>query len=119
LIGATDIGIDELSRKVYEQGGIFIPAHIDRTRYGIIGQLGFIPPDLQYDALELSKHTTQEAFLSDFPMYEGANFIHSSDAHFVDDIGVATTHFYIDHLSFEEIRQAFQKKNGRLTRIKK
>jgi hypothetical protein len=43
-------------------GGIVIGAHVNKTKNSLISQLGFIPPDLKLDAIELSKHITREAF---------------------------------------------------------
>ena len=35
--------------------GLFIPAHIDRTKNSIYSQLGFLPEDMKADALEISE----------------------------------------------------------------
>jgi hypothetical protein len=113
LISATDIAIEELEKKVHDLDGIFIPAHVDRMRNGIIAQLGFIPLDLKYDALELSQFVSSNEFISQYPAYAEQHFIQSSDAHFLSEIGNATTTFSIDHLSFSEIKQALWNINGR------
>jgi len=113
LISALDASIGQVEKKVHELHGIFIPAHIDRSRYSIISQLGFVPDDLNFDALELSKFMTRNEFvinnnyLADYP------FIQSSDAHFVDNIGDITTVFKLQNLSFGEIRKALKSKNNR------
>ncbi|MFP3859684.1 MAG: PHP domain-containing protein [Bacteroidales bacterium] len=113
LISATTLAIDEVEKKVHEAGGLFIPAHIDRLRNGIIGQLGFIPPGLNSDALELSRFTNYDEFIKANKEYSKHSFIHSSDAHYLNEIGQATSDFYLKELSFDEIKMALHRKNGR------
>ncbi len=117
LLSATDLTIEQLEKVVHKEGGIFIPAHIDRVRNGILGMLGFIPPDLNYDALELSRFTDYTKFVSDNPLYSEAGFIHSSDAHYPDEVGQATTNFLIKEPSFSEIKKAIHKIDGRAIKI--
>ena len=118
LISATDLPIEELEKKVHEMDGLFIAAHVDRISNGIIGQLGFIPPDLNFDALELSKFTTFHEFLCDYPQQNNYTFIQSSDAHFINDIGAVYTQFYIEEPSFHEITKALKNEDGRKTELK-
>ncbi len=117
LISAIDLTIEEVEKKVHELDGIFIPAHIDRFRNGLMGQLGFIPPGLNFDALELSKYTSRSQFVSEYPKYNNFTYIQSSDAHFIEDIGAVHTNFYIEEPSFDEIRKALQNKDGRKTEL--
>ena len=67
--GISD-GIEALEKVVHRYGGLFVPAHIDRQVYGILSQLGFIPQELSCDALELSRQTTPDAFVSSHPELE-------------------------------------------------
>jgi len=113
LISAIDQNVNQISQKVRELNGLFIPAHVNRGRNSLIGQLGFVPFDLSFDALELSKHITYEQFIKKQSYLEGNTFIQSSDAHFIEDIGTAYTHFYMEEASFEEIRLALHNKQGR------
>ena len=57
LISAIDQSIDQIAEFVHSLGGLFIPAHVTRPMFSLVSQLGFIPPGLDADALELSKHT--------------------------------------------------------------
>jgi hypothetical protein len=56
LIGASGYSIHELGVMIHELGGLFIPAHIDRTAFSVWSQLGFLPPD-SYDAVEVLGHS--------------------------------------------------------------
>lgn len=113
LIAATNLSIEQLSKEVSHRGGIFIPAHITRPHNSIISQLGLIPEDLRYDALELDKNTSVRDFLSKHPNLKNITFTKSSDAHFPEQVGKYTSTFHMPNISFEEIQMALNKKNGR------
>lgn len=113
LIMAIDQDIDEIERQVHALGGIFIPAHINRPAFGLISQLGFVPPDLNYDALELSRHITTKDFKKAYPELADKTFIRSSDAHYVEDIGCCYTNFYLEQPTFDEIKLALHNAGGR------
>lgn len=113
LIAAISRNIEEVEKFVHSHGGIFIPAHINRPAFGLISQLGFVPPELKFDALEISKHITPEKFLSNHPDLGQYTFIQSSDAHFPENIGDAGTVFNVSKPGFEEIRDALHHRHGR------
>jgi len=108
LISSLDQPIERIEQKVHELGGIFIPAHINRPMNGIISQLGFIPRDLDVDALELSKHLSIDQFLAQNPRLANYSFIQSSDAHLVEQIGTASTLLEMEDLSFEALKLALK-----------
>ena len=93
LINALDLPMLELQKKVYELGGIFIPAHIDRPTFSLSSQLGFVPSGLKFHAMELSYYCKRNnyKFLDDCPWFSDFNFIQSSDAHYVEDIGTTSS----------------------------
>jgi PHP family Zn ribbon phosphoesterase len=105
--------IEEVAEKVHALNGLFIPAHIDRPKFSIPSQLGFIPFDLEVDAIEISCNTTREDYLSKNKYLKQKTFIQSSDAHYPHQIGSAFCCFNIESLSFEEIRLALHQKDGR------
>lgn len=113
LISALDVTIEQIEKKVHELNGLFIPAHIDRSRYSVISQLGFVPNDLNFDALELSKFVSKNKFVDENNYLADYTFIQSSDAHFVDNIGDITTSFLMQERSFVEIRKALKSQNNR------
>lgn len=113
LTSALDVDVEEISSKVESLDGIFIPAHIDKARNSLISQLGFIPFDLKYDAVELSEHGRKETILKSHSYLKGKSFIRSSDAHFPDKIGTTTCYFNIETRNFEEIRKALHNEDGR------
>ncbi|MCF8338464.1 MAG: histidinol-phosphatase, partial [Bacteroidales bacterium] len=118
LIAATSLSVSELEKEVHQRNGLFIPAHINRDSNSLISQLGFIPPDLNADALEISKHTDKETFLEQHPELSGFTFIQCSDAHFPEDIGAVSTLFEIQEPAFEEIRKALKGEDNRRILLK-
>ncbi len=113
LVSAIHQSINEVEKQVHQLGGLFIPAHIDRPFHSLISQLGFVPEDLNADALELSRHSTREDILRRFPGLKSFAFIQSSDAHHLAQMGTRTTIFEIERPCFEEIRMALAGEKGR------
>lgn len=91
LLNSTRLGVEDAFALIAEFRGLGICAHVDRTSYSIVGQLGFIPPDLSVAAVEVSHRISireaikEYAFLSDYPV------ISSSDAHRLSEIGKGYT----------------------------
>ncbi|MDZ7289058.1 MAG: PHP domain-containing protein [candidate division KSB1 bacterium] len=114
LIGATDLSISAVVAAIHRFGGLAVAAHIDREGFGIIGQIGFIPKDLQLDALEISPRMTVEEARKKFEVYSDYTFISSSDAHFIEHIGQSTTRFMLTEPSLGEIKKALRREDGRM-----
>jgi PHP family Zn ribbon phosphoesterase len=113
LIGATEISLSEMVDLVHSLDGLAIASHIDRPAFGILGQLGFMPPDLPFDALEISANMSIPQARQQYSELRSFPFITSSDAHFPADIGRTCTRMYLESPSFREIRLALQKQEGR------
>ena len=113
LIGATGLSLNKAVDLIHSMGGLAIASHIDRTAFGLIGQLGFVPPDVSFDALEVSANLGIAQARQRYPELRGYQFITSSDAHFVGDIGRASTRMLLEGPSFPEIRLALGRQMGR------
>lgn len=110
LIGATKIGVDEVVKKVKTLKGAVLASHVDRESYSIVGQLGFIPDNLDLDGLEISARADKEAMKSEYKDFTIAAF---SDAHFLSDIGKTFTTFFLKAPTVLEIMMAFHGDGGR------
>lgn len=117
LSNALNAGIDEVEARVHELDGIFIPAHVDRARYSLISQLGFIPPALNCDAMEISRTTNPSAFALQHKLAQDLPLVKNSDAHFASDIGRASTLYTLSMPTFSEVKLALHHQNGRYTHI--
>ena len=113
LIVGINQSINQVRTKVKELNGIFIPAHINRQRYGMLGQLGFMPEGLNPDAIEIYGKITKKAFLDQYPEFKKYMLIKSSDAHCPEHIGLNHSDFRIEKLSFSEISKALRCEEGR------
>jgi PHP family Zn ribbon phosphoesterase len=113
LIGAVNLGFRDVIKEVRRLGGLTIASHIDRPSYSLLSQLGFIPPDVELDALEIFHKNKQEEMCRDVPGMRDLPVVSSSDAHFLSDIGRSHTVFFLEAPSVEEIRMAFSGKSGR------
>jgi predicted metal-dependent phosphoesterase TrpH len=113
LIGATTVGLNTLVNRIHALGGLAIAAHIDKNAYSIPSQLGFIPPDLPLDGVEVSYRSRPEEAVQNLLMGMKIPCITSSDAHFPGEIGRVSTKFYIRKPCIDEIRLALQGKDGR------
>lgn len=81
LIGASDLRLSELTKIIREIGGVPVPAHINRGSNGLLINLGLMPEELNFTAVEVWRalpcpHTPQA----------GKVVLHSSDAHHLGDI---------------------------------
>jgi len=112
LAGATELSLEEVIRAVHSLRGLAVASHVDREGFGIIGQLGFIPDDLPLDALEISRRLTFEegrrTFGTGWPLVTG------SDAHTLEEIGLAVTTFRIESATVKEIGLALKGLGERL-----
>jgi hypothetical protein len=54
LINATDISLASIIDLIHNNSGLAVACHIDKEAFSIISQLGFIPPGLPLDAVEVS-----------------------------------------------------------------
>jgi len=116
LIGATDLSTEQIVGAIHHLHGLAIASHIDRESYSVIGQLGFIPETLGFDALEISMNTNDEEARKRFQEYSRYTFIRNSDAHCLDDIGKAMSGFLLEEPSFQEIAKAVRNEDGRMVR---
>ncbi|MCD6310025.1 MAG: PHP domain-containing protein [Candidatus Eremiobacteraeota bacterium] len=112
LIGTTNLSSRQIAESAHLFHGLVIAAHVDREGFGIIGKLGFIPPDLPLDALEISPKITYGKARETLPI-SGYPVITSSDAHRPEDVGKSYTTFLIKDVNLAEMKKAFSGKEGR------
>jgi len=116
LINSTKLSFEEAFQAVTKIGGLFIPAHVNRQAFGLIDHLGFVPPDLQIEALEISRHITPEKALEQYPQLKGYPLIQSGDVHYLDDF-LGANQFFIEEPTIAELKMALRSQNGRSLKL--
>jgi PHP family Zn ribbon phosphoesterase len=85
LSTATTIDVYSAVEIVRELGGVIIPAHVDKSSYSIISNLGFIPEDISFSTVEV-RFKERLSELKKSHNLDKYKIIHNSDAHFLWDI---------------------------------
>jgi 3',5'-nucleoside bisphosphate phosphatase len=116
LLTSTDLSLKEAWTIVSSLGGIFIPAHINRKAFGLIATLGFLPPDIQIEAVEISRHLHPEDVSRSFPQISGVPIIQSGDVHRLDEF-LGVNEFLMASPTISEIRLALNNAENRSFRI--
>lgn len=86
LTGAADIGVYRVAELISSLGGVAIPAHIDRSSYSVLSNLGFLTPEMHFPLVELSTSADIPALLRRNPELAGLPYLVNSDAHALFDI---------------------------------
>lgn len=113
LYGAVQKGIEEICSVVHETGGLFVPAHVDRPYNSVYSQLGFLPEGLLHDAIEISFRSDPDVLMEKHPELKKHTLLKSSDAHYPENIGRGGIKLKMKEISFNEIRMALSRTDGR------
>ena len=112
LLTSINISIESALKKVNELGGLLIPAHVNRKGFGLIETLGFVPDDINIEALEVSRHLDPAQAVKAFPQTRGYPIIQNGDAHRLEEF-LGTTFFLLEKPTIPEIRLALMNQSGR------
>lgn len=110
LIGAVDLSLERVVDAIHELGGLAIASHVNRDVFSITSQLGFIPPSLPLDGVEVAHVSAEEDWKCGNMELPILTF---SDAHFLHDIGRACTVLHGGAPSFGELAMALRGAEGR------
>jgi predicted metal-dependent phosphoesterase TrpH len=112
LAAATNLSLARAVDLIRAHGGLAVAAHLDRRAFSVLGQLGFIPENVRFDALEISAAGVARGRAQGFEGY-GLPLLASSDGHFPEDIGAGRTVLEADEPSFAELALALRGEGGR------
>lgn len=85
LVGAADIGIDEVAELVHSMGGIAFPAHIDRPSFSLLSILGVWDETLGFSFAERTRDGL-EKLRERHPELGSLPLIVNSDAHTLEQV---------------------------------
>ena len=107
LLNSAQISITDATAWIKNHGGIAIPSHIDSPTFSIISQLGYIPDDLPFDALEV-RNKEKATELLPLIMKKDIPFVSFSDAHYLVDIGKRRIELDLEEPNCTEISGALK-----------
>ena len=84
MVTAASCSIYDAAPAAQSFGAVVVPAHVDKTAYSVISNLGTVPEDLDFTTVELSKNTSKEEALLKFPFLSKYRIITNSDSHHLD-----------------------------------
>jgi len=112
LAAASLFSLAEAVALIHRNCGLAVAAHMDRRSFSVPGQLGFLPPDVRFDALEVSAAGVARGRQAEFTAY-GLPLVSSSDGHFLEDIGSGFTVLEVREPVWDEIALALRGAEGR------
>jgi PHP family Zn ribbon phosphoesterase len=112
LLTSTSLSLKTAWEIVNKLGGLLIPAHVNRTVFGLLPVLGFVPQDIALEALEISRQITPSQARQKYPQLNKYPLIQNGDAHQLEDI-LGVTNYTLLVPTITEIRLAFKGLHGR------
>jgi predicted metal-dependent phosphoesterase TrpH len=113
LAWATPLELSQVVDLIHRGGGLAVAAHIDRKAFSVCSQLGFVPADAGFDALELSRFLPADSPRLETFAKLGLPMVGSSDAHFLEEIGQGFTELTVEAPTCAELVLAFKGAGGR------
>ena len=113
LLFSVDLPLNSVIKLARTYETLVILAHINRPAFSIYSQLGFIPPDIDIDGVEIYNYTNFELLIPN-----NVGIIYGSDAHDLPTIGRFVTQAWVNEPTWEELRLALRNIGGRLLRRK-
>ncbi len=117
LLTSADVSIEDVFRCAAQNGGLSIPAHVDRKAFGLIANLGMVPLDLSIDALEISRHLRPGEVDRKFPQLVGYPLLQSGDVHRLDEF-LGANEFCLEDVTIKELHLAFKNLDNRSVTIR-
>lgn len=108
LISATDISFDDVYNLLESYSGIMIPAHIDKSSFSLLSNLGFVPPDSLFQTFELKNLKNLHRITKDNPTLSDKKVISSSDAHYLEYISEPVNSIYALSSNIKDILSALK-----------
>jgi 3',5'-nucleoside bisphosphate phosphatase len=114
---ATGLALEQAVAAVKDVGGLCLAAHVDRPANSLVANLGFVPPDLPLDGVEVSRRCDADAYAASRRDLRDLAVVSSSDAHRLSEVA-ARTLFLIERVSLDELALALRRERGRAIRVR-
>ena len=116
LLTSAEIPLSEAVTEINRLEGLAIPAHVNRSSFSLIANLGFVPFDIPFEALEISRHITPDEAYEKFPQLRQYPLIQNGDVHYLYEF-LGSTHFQLAAPTIAEMKLALLKEEGRSVSI--
>lgn len=114
LLSALDQSVNQVVAYAHRVGALFVAAHVERSSFSLISQLGFIDPGLPLDAIEYNDYQRYNRLLSAHGYLRKQTQYSASDAHYPEQIGVRPSIWQTGEVTFDGLRKAFHQKENHL-----
>lgn len=104
---ASNISISNVHDAVAEYGGICYPAHIDRSSFSVISNLGMITPDMKFSAVEMTDSADREKLNAEHPILNNAKIMSGSDAHYLENMKEAAHRIELSECTAKAVIEYF------------
>ena len=108
LTTASGISIENAVQTVSEYGGVCYPAHIDRSSYSVISNLGMITPEMSFKAVEMTENADRSDYMAKYPIISDMPIIVSSDAHYLENMREAKHTIPLTECSAKAVLEYFK-----------
>jgi hypothetical protein len=112
LAGSSGLSLAEAVALIHSLDGLVVASHVDRRSFSVISQLGFLPRDVHFDALEISAAGAARGRSAEF-LPAGLPLLSSSDGHCPEEVGAGCTVLESEQPSFAELVLALRGEGGR------
>jgi PHP family Zn ribbon phosphoesterase len=113
LINSSVWTLETVFKKISSHSGFYFPAHINVQTYSLLGQLGFIPAEVDISAFGITANCNVQELYTNYPYLQDYTLIRNSDAHYLQDVGSGISQFYLEEPTLSEIILACNNQAGR------
>ncbi len=106
LLTSADLPLSVAVAEIHRLEGLAIPAHVNRKAYSLIANLGFVPLDVPFDAMEISRHISPAEARQKFPQLQNFSLLQNGDVHYLDDF-LGANLFNLAKPTVAELKLAF------------
>ena len=112
LVTASGISTERVVKKVAEYNGICYPAHIDRSSFSILSNLGMIDTYFGFKCAEIYDILKEDELKKKHPYLEKLKILSDSDAHYLENMRIPQQIIDVPENNINEILNYLNKKEG-------
>lgn len=116
LLTSTSLSVEQVAQEIEQRGGLCIAAHVDRPAFSLLANLGFVPENVPFSAMEITRYTPWQVLQEQHPSLSRFSFIRSGDAHQLSEM-CDNTIFTLHEPTLAEIAMALRRQDGRRVKI--